>query len=224
MHNLNKLNKMDKRLYLSGFRFFAGVFLCLGGLSITAAGSQSLTGDTCARPNIVLFIVDDLGWQDVSEPFLYENGKPVVTERNRLYRTPNLEKFATHAVKFTQAYAQPVCAPSRVSLMTGQSAALSGVTYLTYPMLNNPRRTSHFEGTLDPPFWRAEGINESDPSLPRQLVRAGYRTIHVGKAHFGAIDRFGGDPENIGFHVNIGGSERGHLSDYSGESGYGKET
>jgi arylsulfatase A-like enzyme len=185
---------------------------------------NAMKNEKPAIPNIIIFMVDDLGWQDVSEPFLYKNGQPVITERNRLYHTPNLESFSASGIKFTQAYAQPVCAPSRVSIMTGQSAALSDVTYLTYPMLNNPGRTSFFNSPLDPPLWRTEGMNADDPSLPDQLAKAGYRTIHIGKAHFGAIDRYGGDPKNIGFQINIGGTERGHLSNYSGESGYGKGT
>lgn len=69
-------------------------------------------------PNIVLFLVDDMGWQDTSVPFYSEQ-----TAFNDRYHTPNMEKLAAQGMKFTQAYATPVCSPSRVSLMTGMNAA-----------------------------------------------------------------------------------------------------
>ena len=67
-------------------------------------------------PNIILFMVDDLGWQDTSVPFWSQE-----TEFNKLYNTPNMEKLAKMGVKFTNAYATPVCSPTRISLMTGMN-------------------------------------------------------------------------------------------------------
>ncbi len=69
------------------------------------------------KPNIILFFVDDMGWQDTSVPFWTEK-----TALNRLYHTPNMEKLAAEGMKFTQAYASSVCSPTRVSLMTGMNA------------------------------------------------------------------------------------------------------
>ncbi|MCF7973641.1 MAG: sulfatase-like hydrolase/transferase [Phycisphaerae bacterium] len=81
---------------------------------------------TCARagvpgqqPNIVFFYVDDMGWQDTSEPFHDQ-----ITELNRRYRTPNMERLADPGLKFTQAYACAVCSPSRVSRMTGLNSGV----------------------------------------------------------------------------------------------------
>jgi len=78
------------------------------------------------RPNIVLFLVDDMGWQDTSEPF-YTRRTPF----NERYRTPNMERLAREGMKFSQAYACPVCSPTRVSLMTGMNAARHRVTNWT---------------------------------------------------------------------------------------------
>lgn len=64
------------------------------------------------KPNIVVFLVDDMGWQDTSVPF-----HTAVTALNRKYHTPNMERLAARGMKFTQAYAATVCSPSRVSLM-----------------------------------------------------------------------------------------------------------
>jgi len=66
------------------------------------------------KPNIILFLVDDLGWQDTSVPFWKE-----ATHFNQRYQTPNMERLAKEGMKFTQAYATSVCSPTRVSLMTG---------------------------------------------------------------------------------------------------------
>ncbi len=62
------------------------------------------------RPNIILFLVDDMGWQDCSVPFWTQP-----TKWNKRYHTPNMERLAAQGLKFTNAYATPVCSPSRVS-------------------------------------------------------------------------------------------------------------
>ncbi len=77
-------------------------------------------------PNIVMFFVDDMGWQDTSVPFWDQS-----TDFNRIYQTPNMERLAQKGVKFTNAYATPVCSPTRVSLMTGMNAARHRVTNWT---------------------------------------------------------------------------------------------
>ncbi|HLT51910.1 MAG TPA: sulfatase-like hydrolase/transferase, partial [Arenibacter sp.] len=79
-----------------------------------------------SRPNIVLFFVDDMGWQDTSVLFWNQR-----TASNDLYQTPNMERLAKEGMKFTQAYATAVCSPSRISLMTGMNAARHRVTNWT---------------------------------------------------------------------------------------------
>ena len=66
------------------------------------------------QPNIILFLVDDMGWQDCSLPFW---DKP--TKLNATYHTPNMEKLAAKGMMLTNAYSNAVCTPTRVSLMTG---------------------------------------------------------------------------------------------------------
>lgn len=75
------------------------------------------------RPNIIMFLVDDMGWQDTSEPFW-----DPITPFNKRYNTPNMERLAKEGMKFTQAYAAPICSPTRISLMTGMNTARSRVT------------------------------------------------------------------------------------------------
>ncbi|MQY77649.1 MAG: sulfatase-like hydrolase/transferase, partial [Bacteroidetes bacterium] len=74
------------------------------------------------RPNIILFLVDDMGWQDTSVPFHSER-----TPFNNLYHTPSMERLADEGMMFTQAYACTVCSPTRISLITEMCfAAMDG--------------------------------------------------------------------------------------------------
>ena len=98
------------------------------------------------RPNIVLFLVDDMGWQDCSVPFWNQ-----VTPLNKIYHTPNMERLAKEGMKFTNAYATPVCTPTRTSLMSGMNAAHSGITNWTSPKKNN--NTDDLDEQLSPALW-----------------------------------------------------------------------
>ena len=106
------------------------------------------------KPNIVLFFVDDLGWQDTSVPFWTEK-----THFNEVYKTPNMERLAAEGMKFTNAYATPVCTPTRVSLISGMNAAKHRVTNWTL------RRSTFMvkppEG-LQMPNWNMNGAQPTD--------------------------------------------------------------
>lgn len=189
--------------------------LAAGAASLSAAWAGRAEAKP-KRPNIVLFLVDDMGWQDTSVPFW---SKP--TPFNRRYRTPNMAKLAAGGMKFTQAYACAVCSPTRVSLMTGLNAARHRVTNWTLRKnASNDRRHPR----LQFPSWNVNGLSPvagiertvHAKALPAFLREAGYRTIHVGKAHFGAVGTPGADPRNIGFDVNIGGHAAGGPGSYLG--------
>ncbi len=193
------------------------VFIYFAAVLFVAQAPLAAEND---KPNIVLFLVDDMGWQDTSVPF--HTG---VTERNRRYRTPNMERLAKDGVKFTQAYACSVCSPTRVSLMTGLNAARHRVTNWTLRKnASNDRR----HPTLSFPKWNVNGLSPQAgiertvhaKALPAYLHDVGYRTIHVGKAHFGAIGTPGADPLNIGFDVNIGGHAAGGPGSFLGEQNF----
>jgi arylsulfatase A-like enzyme/lysophospholipase L1-like esterase len=175
------------------------------------------------RPNIVLFLVDDMGWQDTSVPFHRE-----ITDFNRRYRTPHMEQLANAGMKFTQAYACSVCSPTRVSLMTGLNAARHRVTNWTLRKnASNDRR----HAKLSFPKWNVNGLSPEPgiertihaKALPAFLTELGYRTIHVGKAHFGAIGTPGSDPRKVGFDVNIAGHAAGGPGSFLGEQNFSAE-
>lgn len=167
------------------------------------------------KPNIILFLVDDMGVMDTQVPFLTDgNGNPVRYPLNDWYRTPNMERMARQGVRFSTFYAQSVSSPSRASIMTGQNATRHGTTNWINPEDNN-------KTPFGPAEWNWAGIHKGDITLPLLLQEDGYRTIHVGKAHFGCLQCEGSDPRNIGFDVNIGGSSIGQPGSYYGEHGYG---
>lgn len=175
------------------------------------------------RPNIVLFFVDDMGWQDTSVPFWDQT-----TPFNELYYTPNMERLAADGVKFTQAYSTAVCTPTRVSLMTGMNAARHRVTNWTLRKDSiQPMEKNH--PTLEFPLWNVNGLSpvSGDPRavyatpLPQVLNESGYYTVHAGKAHFGALGTPGADPLNLGFDVNIAGHAAGAPASYHGTDNFG---
>lgn len=177
-------------------------------LSATAA----LAADK--RPNIILFLVDDMGVMDTSLPFITNSdGEAVTYPNNEWYRTPNMERLAEQGVRFSTFYAQSVSSPTRVSIMTGQNSTRTGVTNWINDLTNN--RTEY-----GPEGWNWDGISpDNEATMPRMLQESGYRTIHVGKAHFGNDER--AYPEHIGFDVNIAGSAIGQPGSYLGTSGFG---
>lgn len=179
------------------------------------------TAQTPDRPNIIVFLVDDMGWQDTSVPFHSER-----TKFNDTYETPNMERLAAQGMKFTQSYACAVSSPSRVSLLTGMNAARHRVTNWTL-FKNQP--TDRRSEVLSFPEWNVNGICQVDgierttpvTALPQLLKNAGYHTIHCGKAHFGAINTPGESPYHLGFEVNIAGHAGGGIASYLGEKNFG---
>ena len=186
----------------------------------SATFETSLVYAENSPPNIVVFLVDDMGWQDTSVPFHTEP-----TALNARYKTPNMERLAASGIKFTQAYACSVCSPTRVSLMTGLNAARHRVTNWT---LRKGASNDAKHAKLAFPNWNVNGLSPDAGiertiyanSLPAYLRDAGYRTIHAGKAHFGAIGTPGADPTNIGFDVNIGGHAAGGPGSYLGRQNF----
>lgn len=167
------------------------------------------------RPNVIVFLVDDMGLMDTSLPFLTDGqGNPVRHPLNDWYRTPNMERLARQGTRFSTFYAQSVSSPSRASLMTGQNAARHHTTNWINSESNNRNQ-------YGPYGWNWQGLRRSELTLPRLLQEAGYRTIHVGKAHFGCIGSEGEFPQNLGFDVNIAGSSIGQPGSYYGQNGYG---
>ena len=221
-----------------------GAFSLLAGASAQSNTSHPVSGK---KPNIIVFLVDDMGWQDSSHPFWSDDrGNPKKTFLNKRYRTPNMEKLAAQGMTFTDAYAHPLCTPSRVSLMSGMNPARHRVTCWVREQNGTTDRNNK---NLQPPDWALNGLqpvgipargttkrpisgedmhyNMTRPfvtaaTLPEMLKKCGYVTVHCGKAHFGTQGTPGSNPLNMGFDYNIAGTEIGHPADYRGSKHYGK--
>jgi len=189
-------------------------------ITISMAGCQE---EPINHPNIILFLVDDMGWQDTSVPFHNDT-----TAFNRFYHTPSMERLAREGMMFTQAYASSVCSPTRISLMTGMNPARHRVTNWTL-WKNKSQDAPH--DVLSFPEWNMNGMSPvagientvyATP-LPQILKDAGYFTIHCGKAHLGAITTPAADPENIGFDINIAGHAAGGPGSYYGSRNFGNQ-
>jgi len=198
-------------------------FIACSMMLLFMGNCSSETSDDFSKPNIIMFLVDDMGWQDTSVPFW--NRKTPYNER---YHTPGMERLAADGMVFTQAYASSVCSPTRVSLMSGLNAARHRVTNWTL------ERNASVDGkskVLNYPSWNVNGVQPTDTIensvhatlLPQILNDNGYFTIHCGKAHFGAMGTPSANPLNCGFDVNIAGHAAGGLGSYLGEQNFGNK-
>jgi len=191
--------------------------------TLLALSSLGLAATKQEKPNIVFFLVDDMGWQDTSVPFHTKK-----TQWNKQFQTPNMERLAKMGVKFTNAYAASVSTPSRVSLLTGTNPTRHHVTNWT---LHKNKSTDGANKILNLAKWKVNGFSP-DPSvenayygtsLPQMLKNNGYMNLFVGKAHFGAIGTPGSDPLNVGFDRNVGGHAAGAPSSYLGTKSFGNQ-
>lgn len=101
--------------------------------TVSPLSAQQAPESTDKRPNIILFMVDDMGWQDTSLPFWTEK-----TYYNSVYETPNMERLAKQGMMFTQAYACPLSSATRCSLITGANNVRHRVTNWTLEKTRRP--------------------------------------------------------------------------------------
>lgn len=149
---------------------------------------------TAPKPNIILVLLDDLGWRDTG--FM----------GNTVVETPNLDKLAHDGLVFTNAYANaPNCAPSRAAIMSGQYAPRTQV----YTMMTGDMGDTHIRRVLTPPnkVYLEPGVI----TVAEMLKSAGYRTASIGKWNLGSGDVRG--PTGQGFDINIAGHRGGDAHD-----------
>ena len=155
------------------------LFLISQGLLSLAASPE--------RPNVVFFLVDDLGYMDIG-----------AYNPNSFYETPNCDRIAAAGCRFTNGYAaNPVCSPTRYSIMTGRHPSRPDATNFF-----SGRRSGRF---LPAPLHDRMDLNEE--TLAEAFREAGYKTCFAGKWHLGPTPEFW--PTKQGFDVNFGGHSRG---------------
>ena len=118
-------------------------------------------------PNVVFFLVDDLGWTDVG------------CFNSSFYDTPNVDRLAQEGVRFTNAYAAcHVCSPTRASILTGKYPARLQLTDWL-----RGRRDFPFQKLRNAPIHQHLPLEEI--TLAEAFKAHGYRTMHIGKWHLG---------------------------------------
>ncbi len=143
------------------------------------------------KPNILFFLVDDLGWMDLN------------CQGNDRLATPNINRLAAQGMRFTDAYsAAPVCSPTRAAILTGKSPAR---LHLTTHIPDRPGFARK-----DAPFVSAETRDHlplQEVTIAERLRAAGYATGFLGKWHLcgGGRGRPEFYPQQQGFDLNIGG-------------------
>jgi arylsulfatase A-like enzyme len=146
------------------------------------------------RPNVVFFLVDDLGWRDLG------------CFGSTFYETPHVDRLAATGMKFTQAYAAcPVCSPTRASILTGKYPQRTGITdYIAVNRSNQPEKWDRRTRLL--PASYSDRLALGETTLAEALKESGYATFFAGKWHLGPQGYY---PEDQGFEVNKGGLEWG---------------
>lgn len=169
-------------------------------------------------PNVVLFLVDDMGWMDCG------------AYGSRYYETPNIDRLAERGVLFTDAYsANPLCSPTRASILTGKYPARLGLTSAAGHREPRPKNAPRYAEKAAPnrPIITPESLRFLDPAeytLAEALRDAGYATGHFGKWHLGLTEEYW--PERNGYDVAWHGkpdpgppSPNGYFSPYSFKAG-----
>jgi arylsulfatase A len=173
-----------RRMFLGGIAGSAAMAACAelptAKLMPTPAGAR--------KPNIVFFLVDDLGWGDFG------------CYGNTFHETPNIDQLAREGLKFTDAYAgAPVCSPSRACILTGKSPARLHLTQWI------PGSVYPNKKLLEPKT--PDFLDLDVPTIAEILKKDGYKTAAIGKWHLGGEGHL---PENFGFDLNIAGDNDGH--------------
>ena len=161
-----------------------GALVCV---AVAAAAVSAMRAASAAdRPNIVLMLADDQGWNGLS----VEMAPGVPGSRGEIFHTPNLENLAAQGMRFSCAYAPaPVCSPTRISLQTGRSPAALHWTKAA------PPERGHM--LVEPTLIKA--ISADETTIGEVLRRAGYATAHYGKWHIS-----GGGPGQHGYDEHDG--------------------
>jgi arylsulfatase A-like enzyme len=187
---------------------FAALTLLFAGLG--CQGSAPMTNDSDAaaaasaegkqqpdteRPNVLFVLVDDLGYMDVGA---YNPGT--------FYETPHIDSLARRSATFVNGYAaNPVCSPTRYSIMAGR-----------YPTREN--HTEWFCGKRMTGRFRPAAVDcsmaPSQFTMAEAFAEGGYATWFGGKWHLGDAPRYW--PKEQGFDVNVGGFTAGNPSGFGG--------
>jgi len=176
---------------MTRFHLFAlGVLMLpVAALATDAAGGEP------GKTNVVLILIDDLGWKDVG------------CCGSTYYQTPQIDRLASEGMRFTNGYAAcNVCSPTRAAIMTGKYPARLLLTQWLPSGRWNPKRHKMREGRY------ISNLPLEEVTIAEAMREAGYRTAFMGKWHLGTETYY--YPEHQGFDVNVGGRDYGAPGGY----------
>ena len=188
--------------------FLSTYFAC----SLVASTRTAMADEVVTRPaspNVILIVVDDLGWMDLS------------CQGSDYYKTPHIDRIAKEGVRFTNGYAAcAVCSPTRAALQTGRYPARIGVTDWIRSLFQRgkvgtpDRNPTEYVGgknrkLLCPPnpFW----MEHDEVTIAEVLGSHGYKTAYIGKWHLGDEAWY---PPGQGYDENRGGCDYGQPPSY----------
>ena len=135
--------------------------------------SYALASERPEKPNVLLILTDDLGWQDVKR---YDIDEPSPFE------TPNIDKLASKGVLFWQAYSPATtCSPSRGAILSGKHPVRLERTAVRG---GHPPMPYNKSSLLVSP-WQAGALASDEMTIAESLQMNGYKTGHTGKWHVG---------------------------------------
>jgi len=151
------------------------------------------------QPNVIVFIVDDMGYSDVG------------CFGSDYYETPHIDQLASRGMRFTNAYASSaLCSPTRASLLTGKNPARLHITHAI--PIKGYLRIANGKGT---PLKDADYVMNlplEEFTIAEALKDAGYATASIGKWHVCNEPAY--YPEHQGFDLNVGGDHHGSTGNY----------
>lgn len=154
--------------------------------------AKAKTNANAQSPNVLMFLVDDLGYMDIG-----------ANNPKTFYETPNIDRLAASGMRFTSGYAAcPVCSPTRAAIQTGKSPPRTGVT--DYIGAAQPEKWMRPTKMLPASYRDRLALEET--TIAETFKASGHSTFFAGKWHLGPEGFW---PENQGYDINQGGIDRG---------------
>lgn len=174
--------------------------LAAAALAVLLLGLPAAAAPAKRPPNLVLILIDDMGWMDIAA-----NG-------SKYYRTPHIDHLASEGVRFTQAYAPAaVCSPSRAAILTGKSPARLHLT--DWIPGDEHSGGAPAQRRFTQPEWTLS-LPPGETTIAELLKTRGYATAAIGKWHLGGDDKDRNGPLAHGFDINIAGGHTGQPASY----------
>lgn len=192
---------------------------------------ESFSGHSDEKPNIIFILADDLGYMDICSYAARMTGSNI---SDMFYETPNLDRLVASSMVFSQAYACPLCSPTRSSLLTGKYASRLGFTTAVPPSGTyynrgiTPSEGFYIHDVIyhgdDIPIPQAWINATTNTAIPRGYENDGgrretiltelltdYKAAFIGKWHVGGVGAKGHSPSDYGFEelafFDAGGSQ-----------------